>query len=219
MEIEFVNNFWLVHRFYELCKCGYCEKCVCVCVCVCVCWVWVPWVIILVRCECWVVGAVRWECEWCIKVSEVRVLCGLVGCIVWVPWESVWLWEKRSVWWVGYVNEKKRESVVWVNEKKRVVQWVGLGREKRKSVVLCDDENECCEVREFCVEVNSVCVLWLRWESATWNKKKCVGCGSHVCERKESEWGVGFIMIFLIPNMPRLNQNQGSKSNFLLWLG
>jgi len=34
MEIEFVNNFLLMHRFYELCRCGYCEKWVCVCVCV-----------------------------------------------------------------------------------------------------------------------------------------------------------------------------------------
>jgi len=45
-----------------------------------------------------------WVHEWYSKVSEVRVLCGLVGCMVRVPWESVWLWEKRSVWWVGYVN-------------------------------------------------------------------------------------------------------------------
>jgi len=35
-------------------------------------------------CVCWVLV----RCEWCIKVSEVRVLCGLVkvsGGMVWVP--------------------------------------------------------------------------------------------------------------------------------------
>ena len=28
-----------------------------------------------------------------------------------------------------------------------------------RCVVLCADENECCEVREICVEVNSVCFM------------------------------------------------------------
>ena len=176
-EIEFVNNFLLVYCLYELCRCGFCEKWVCVCVC---------WV--LVRCECWVVGAVRWECEWCIKVSEVRVLCELVGCMVRVLWESVWLWEKRSVWWVGHVNEKKR-----------VVQW-GPGREKRNSV----EVNSVCfmsEVRE-CYVTEKMCRVWV---PCVWEKRKWVRCGF-------------YNDFFLIINMPRLNYNWGSNDLNMPWV-
>jgi len=40
--------------------------------------------------------------------------------------------------------------------------------------VLCGDENECCEVREFCVEVNSVCFM-SEVRECYMKQKKCVG--------------------------------------------